>query len=304
MIHLLGNRNFIFMLSIVLGLALPQLAGWTEPLTLPVLALIMMLATLNVPGNIFRNPRSLIIPLLAGITMSYLIQGGVTLALSALLIRQENLRIGFVLVAAVPPAIAVIPFTGILEGNVPYSHVATIGSYLAALLIVPLMFLLLPQTVLGETWNIIMIMLLLIGFPLIVSRIIIRLGFHTRVAACRGLLIDWGFFIVLYTIIGLNRDLILREPSMIAPVAVIIFAGTFILGFLIEKAGNLLQVDRKTIISLVLLGTMKNQGIAGGLALSLFSREAALPAAVSTIIMIVFFIWLDIRRSWKRIASP
>jgi BASS family bile acid:Na+ symporter len=246
----------------------------------------------------------LIIPLLAGITMSYLIQGGVTLALSALLIRQENLRIGFVLVAAVPPAIAVIPFTGILEGNVPYSHVATIGSYLAALLIVPLMFLLLPQTVLGETWNIIMIMLLLIGFPLIVSRIIIRLGFHTRVAACRGLLIDWGFFIVLYTIIGLNRDLILREPSMIAPVAVIIFAGTFILGFLIEKAGYLLQVDRKTIISLVLLGTMKNQGIAGGLALSLFSREAALPAAVSTIIMIVFFIWLDIRRSWKRIASP
>jgi BASS family bile acid:Na+ symporter len=304
MIHLLGNRNFIFTLSIVLGLAFPQLAGLTEPLTLPVLALVMMLATLNVPGNIFRNPRSLIIPSLSGILMSYLVQGGVTLALSALLIHKENLRIGFVLIAAVPPAIAVIPFTGILEGNVLFSLTGTVAAYLAALLIVPAMFSLLLQAGWGEPLHIIMIMFLLIGFPLIASRIIIRFDFHTRIAAYRGLLIDWGFFLVLYTIIGLNRDLILGAPSMIAPVALIIFAGTFILGFLIEKTGYLLRVDRKTVISLVLLGTMKNQGIAGGLALSLFSREAALPAAVSTIIMILYFIWLDIRRRWKGIASP
>jgi bile acid:Na+ symporter, BASS family len=304
MIHLLGNRNFIFTLSIVLGLAFPQLAGLTEPLTLPVLALIMMLATLNVPGNIFRNPRSLIIPSLGGILMSYLVQGGVTLALSALLIHQENLRIGFILIAAVPPAIAVIPFTVILYGNVPYSLTGTIAAYLAALLLVPLLFLLLLKGGFGGPWHIITIMFLLIGFPLIASRIAIRFGFHARIAACRGLLIDWGFFIVLYTIIGLNRDLILGEPSTIVPVAFIIFAGTFMLGFLIEKTGSLLQVDRKTIISLVLLGTMKNQGIAGGLALSLFSRDAALPAAVSTIIMILYFIWLDVRRNRKRIAAP
>lgn len=54
----------------------------------------------------------------------------------------------------------------------------------------------------------------------------------------------------------------------------------------------------------MLLDTMKNQGIAGGLALSLFSRESALPAAVFKIIMFLFFIWMDIRQRWKGIAAP
>ena len=37
--------------------------------------------------------------------------------MSAWLINQEDIWIGFVLVAAGPPAVAVIPFTNILGGN-------------------------------------------------------------------------------------------------------------------------------------------------------------------------------------------
>ncbi len=295
---MLKNRNFIFLLSITLGFALPRAAELAKPLILPVLALVMMLATINVPNDFFRRPRSLLVPSVTGILMTYLILGGVILALAALLIWQKNLWIGFVLVAAVPPAIAVIPFTGILDGNVTYTLAGTVAAYLGALLIMPLMFLLFIGTNFMEPGKLINVLLLLIVLPLVVSRIIICMNLHNRITAYRGLLTDWGFFIVLYTIIGVNRDLIFGEPSVIVPVAIVVFAGTFILGFLIEKICRLLKIDKKNIVSLVLLGTMKNQGIAGGLALPLFPKEAALPSAVYSIFMITYFIWLDNRRRW------
>lgn len=295
----LSNRNVIFSLAMLTGLAFPQLAPWTEPLTLPVLALVMTLATMNIPDNFFTSFRSLLIPSITGILMNYLILGGATLAMSALIIHQEDIWIGFVLIAAVPPAVAVIPFTNILEGNLTYTLAGTAATYLAALIIMPLMFLFFLGMSFTAPQKLIMIMILLITFPVVASRIIIRSGIHNRVAPYQGLLTNWGFFIVLYTLVGLNQETIFREPLMLIPVATVIFVSTFLLGFLIELIGRFFKIHQKNLISLVLLGTMKNQGIAGGLALSLFTREAALPAAVSSVFLILFFMWLDMKRHWK-----
>lgn len=300
--RLFKNRNFIFLLSIALGLGLPQAAAWTKPLMLPALALVMTLATINVPNDFFRLARSFIIPSLAGMLMTYLILGGFILVLAALLVNEENLWIGFVLIAAVPPAVAVIPFTAILDGDVVYTLAGTVASYLAALFIMPLMFFIFIGTNFAQSDKLIEIMILLIVLPLILSRIIIYFNLHNRISSFRGVLTDWGFFIVLYTIIGVNRDLISGKPLMILPVALVVFAGTFLLGFLIEKIGGLFKIDQNKIISLVLLGTLKNQGIAGGLAISLFAREAALPSAVYSIFMILYFVWLDLRK--RRQSGP
>jgi len=49
-------------------------------------------------------------------------------------------------------------------------------------------------------------------------------------------------------------------------------------------------------VSLLLLGTLKNQGIAGGLAITLFEKEAAIPSAIYSIFMIVYIMWLDWRK--------
>jgi hypothetical protein len=43
------------------------------------------------------------------------------------------------------------------------------------------------------------------------------------------------------------------------------------------------------------MGTLKNQGIAGGLAIALFEKDAALPSAVYSI-FIIYVMWLDWRR--------
>ena len=297
MIRLLNNRNFVFILSITLGLVLPKAAEWTKILMMPALALVMMLATINVPNDYFLKPRAILKPSLAGILMTYVILSGVILLLSALLIHDKNLWIGFVLIAAVPPAVAVIPFTAILEGNVSSTLSGTVASYLAALLIMPLMFWIFIGTGFADPDKLFRIMLLLIVLPLILSRVILYFNWRDRIAPVRGLLTDWGFFIVLYSIIGVNRDLIFSRPLTIMPVAGVVVATTFVLGWAIQKIGVLFKVDKKNIISLVLQGTLKNQGIAGGLAIALFEKEAALPSAIYSISMILYIMWLDWRKS-------
>ncbi|MCK7508319.1 MAG: hypothetical protein MZV70_32550 [Desulfobacterales bacterium] len=299
MFRFLNNRNFIFLLAIGFGLALPQPAVWTKLMMMPALALVMTLATINVSNDYFLKPRAILIPSLFGILMTYVILGGVILAAAALLINAQNIWIGFVLIAAVPPAVAVIPFTAILEGNVSYTLSGTVASYLAALAIMPLMFWIFIGTGFADPYKLIRIMLLLIVLPLVLSRIILYFNWQDRIAPVRGLLTDWGFFIVLYSMIGVNRDLIFSQPLLIVPIAMVVLAATFVLGFVIEKIGVLAKVDKKNRISLVLLGTLKNQGIAGGLAIALFEKEAALPSAVYSVFMILYIMWLDLRRRWQ-----
>jgi bile acid:Na+ symporter, BASS family len=46
----------------------------------------------------------------------------------------------------------------------------------------------------------------------------------------------------------------------------------------------------------VLLGTLKNYGLAGGLALSFFDTKTALPSTVSVVFMIIYIIWLEFKK--------
>ena len=296
---LLTNRNFIFFLSIVAGLLFSDAAEWMKPLILPVIALIMSLSTVGVSNDIFRAPRSLFLPALAGAAMSYLVLGGAILLLSEAIIGDEALRTGFVLIAAVPPAIAVIPFSHFLKGDMTYSLIGAVGGYLSALVLMPLMALGLLESMPVGAWQLVEIMLYLIVLPLAASRFILWKGWQRRIEPVRGAIVDWSFFLVLYAITGLNRDLLVSRPLFIAPVVLIAFASTFLLGWLIAAAARRLGIREDRITSLVLLGTLKNSGLSGGLALTLFSREASIPSAVSSIFLILYFLWLDFRKRMK-----
>ena len=98
--------------------------------------------------------------------------------------------------------------------------------------------------------------------------------------------------------IGLNHNIILNRSTTLLTVAFISIITMFILGFLIDWVCSLFHIPREIRTSLVLLGTLKNQALAGGLALTLFAQEASLPAAASSMIMVVYFIWLDFKKRW------
>ena len=304
MFNLLKNRDFLLILSIVLGLFLGDGAQWTRNLVIPGLAVIMTVAVMGIPNSVFRSPRSLVIPTLVGLFLNYGLHGGVILGLSSLLIREEALQAGFVMVAAAPPAVAVIPFTVILKGDGPFSLVATVGGYLGALILMPLITFGLLGSGYADHGKLVWVMVELILAPLAVSWLLRRTNLSEKLEPYKGAVTNWGFFLVTYTIVGLNRSVFLTQPLSILPVFLVALAAIFLLGWTIESIGRLFKIDPQKRISLVLLGTHKNTGLAAGLALTLLGERTALPATVSTVFMIVYVVWLSIKQRTAIRQSP
>jgi BASS family bile acid:Na+ symporter len=298
--NLVRNRNFILCMALLFGLFLPQGTRWTEHLTLPALSIVMSLSTMGVSGSLFRSPRSLIIPAIFGILMSYVVFGGFVLGISAIIINEEAIWNGFILLAIVPPAVAIIAFSEFLGGDRDYSFAGIIGGYFGALIIMPLIAFSLSGSRFFDPGRLSILTIFLIIAPLVISRILLWKGIDKQLEAMKGAITNWCFFIVTYTIVGLNQAVFLGEPLTLAPVAAIAVASTFFLGLIIGWAAKLFRIDPKITTSLVLLGTIKNYGLAAGIALALFGEQTALPATVSSIFMFVYVIWLGLKGRWSQ----
>jgi BASS family bile acid:Na+ symporter len=192
--------------------------------------------------------------------------------------------------------VAVIPFSVILNGNQSFALIGTISCYLAALGITPLIASLFLEGAFGDPGKIAMVMVELILVPLAGSRILLWTGWAKKLEPWRGTLTNWSFVLIVYTIIGLNRQLFLDRPGVLVLPAGIALASTFILGWGIEKIGRWRGMESQLITTMVLLGTHKNTGLAAGLALSLFSEKTAVPATITTIFMLVYMIRLSLRQ--------
>ena len=294
--NLLRNRNSLLVLSLILGLLWGEGAQWIKGIILPILMILMTVSTLGVTGSTFSSPRSLWMPALVGIGMNYAVLTTFILALNALLVRDADLRTGFIILAVVPPAVAVVPFTLFLGGDNQFSLLGMVSAYLSALVIAPaLAFALLGSSLISPS-KLILIIIELILAPLVLSRILLRVGLDSRLESVKGPITNWGFFLVSYAIVGLNRETILSHPLSLLPAALIAVASTFLLSWIIERIGKYFRVEPKILISLVLLGTLKNYGLAGGMALALFSEKTSVPATVSSVFMIVYIIWLELKK--------
>ena len=165
-------------------------------MTLPALAIVMTFSTMGVPESIFRSLRGLLRPMMIGIVMNYFILGIVLLLLNAVLIYDEALRLGFILIAAVPPAVAVIPFTYFLKGDETLSLIGTAGAYLGALIIMPLGAFLFFGPGFIDPMKLVVIMLELILLPLIASRLLFKIGMASRLDSIKGPITNWSFFLL------------------------------------------------------------------------------------------------------------
>jgi bile acid:Na+ symporter, BASS family len=299
------NRDAILFLALLLGLSAGQFAGYTDKMVLPALGLVMTLSVLGVPPSIFRSPQAFIRPAATATVCSFVLLGGLLVGLSRLLIQDQELRNGFVILAAVPPAVAVIPFTGILRGDQIFSLLGTVGCYLSALILTPLLaLLLLGREGLVPPHAIAIIVGELILLPLFASRLLQWLRYDQKIEPYKGTITNWSFFFITYTIVGLNRHLFLTQPWSLLPVVAIAVGSTFIWGEIIERCCRWFGLEQPLTISLVLLGTLKNYGLSGGLALSLFSTQTSVPSAVSTVFMIIYIIWLNAKRKWVWSTPP
>jgi len=293
---LLSNRNIILVLALSLGLFWGQGVEWTEMLVIPAIAFVMVLSTISVDGSLFKIPSRWLKPAATGIFMNYLILGGLIVTLSKLLPLKESFRTGYIILASVPPAVGIIPFTSILDGDIEFSLIGCLTCYFGAFLFIPLMF----STFLGQSFEnqqgLFTTLIQLILIPLIVSRILRYINLAKRIKPVIGTLTNWSFFIVIYTVVGINREAFFSDPSSLIPAVALTTLTTYLFGYIVKKISQKILPNSKKIISIILLGTSKNAGFAAGIALSQFGKQTAIPITIQTVIMLSYIIYLDITK--------
>ena len=70
-IKVLKNRNFIFILAFILGLSLGHLVSWIKHLTLPALAIVMVVSMTQISIRSFLPLKSIIKPVLLTVLLNY-----------------------------------------------------------------------------------------------------------------------------------------------------------------------------------------------------------------------------------------
>ena len=298
---LLTDRNFILILSLVLGLTLHQGARYTEKILLLILIFVMTISMTSISASIFKSPRRWVKPIAISLGINYILLGGSMILLAYLLGISDPYLVGFIVLASAPPAIAVIPFTNFLGGDPNYSLVGFTACYLGAFIVTPLAMTAFLGSQPGFHLRILTLLTQLIVVPFILSRVLVRFNIDKMIEGFKGTLVNWSFFVIVYTIVGLNKEVFLSEPLSLILLGVIAFFGTFIMGYIVEKISENLGVDSSKTMSMILLATSKNSGFAAGIALTLFSVESTIPSTITTIFMLLYVIFLDLR---KKIDFP
>ncbi|GAG74263.1 unnamed protein product, partial [marine sediment metagenome] len=139
----------------------------------------------------------------------------------------------------------------------------------------------------------------LIIAPLILSQIFIRTKIDKYILRFRGPIVNWGLFVVIFTVIGLNRSVFFNDPITLGKISLICSVTVIGLGLLYEFLTKKLKVDRSLYSCIMLLGTIKNGGFAAATALALFGDKASLPSAIVSVFLIIFLLYLSFRARKK-----
>jgi BASS family bile acid:Na+ symporter len=288
----LYRSNVIFLLALICGIIVPQGFQIGNALILPALMVILTITLLRFPRGFFRHPGPLLSASVRSNVINYLVLGNFIILTSIFLIDKQELWIGMVLIAAMPPSVAIIPLGNLLRADKISVFTGMAGAYLGALLIIPLIGLGFLKYIHLNYWNLILLVLELILLPLVLSRLAVDKTWDKIIEPYEGTIIDYCSFVVFYTITASSRNILPDWSSDLFVIALIAFLSIFFFAFAIGKIGNYFHDPENKNISFLLLGSMKDCGLAGGIALILFNQEVALPSLIFAIFTFIYMNWL------------
>ncbi len=295
MARIFSNRNFIFILAFVLGFAAGNIGDWLRYLVLPALGIVMTVSMLEIPNRSFLPLRDAVKPSVVIFLLNYVIFSIVTLVPAYFFIEDAELWKGFVIAAASPAGVAIAPFTGILGGNKAFSLKGVIASHLMAVLIIPFYGWLFIGSSFIQPVRLLILFSELILAPFVVSRLILKFRAEKNILRRRGIITNWGLFVVIFTVIALNRSYFLSYPGTVGVVSAITAAAVLVTGLVAELILKKTGIGAKNRSSYILFATIKNGGFAAAAALSLSGERASLPPAIISVFIIIYLIYLSLR---------
>jgi BASS family bile acid:Na+ symporter len=295
------HRNVILVLAVVLGLASGAFADGLKPYTTYILMVTMMFSMTGMATRSFFPLKKTVRPMLAGTVLNYVFFGGVMVLLAWFLMPTRELFMGFVVIAVAPPGVAIVPFAGILKGDIDYSIIGVTGAFLASVAVTPLVLGIFDRGDIAVTsGELIWLMVKLVVIPLLLSRLLLLRGIEPMVKRIRGKVVDIGFALIIYTAIGMNRELIFHNQQVLLLSSLVLIAVTFGLGSLFELIMKQRGSNAYQVIPQTLLLTVKSSGFSVITAMAVFGEKAAIPSALFAIIVLLYLLFLTTRSEIKK----
>ncbi len=289
------NRNAILVFAVIAGVAVGEHAGSLKFLTFPALALTMTFSMTGMRFSQIMNMKHIYIPVSTGVLLNYIVFSLVLLPLAYWLMPTKELFYGFVVIAATPPGVAIIPFAFILRGNVVYAIVSVIGAFLSSILLAPLMVRLFASSSGINPVDLFWMMIQLVLAPLLISRLLLWKPITPYVEKVRGKVVDWGFAFLIFVAVGLNRQVFFSSPLLLLKVSGVLVITIFGLGHLVNLLTKQMNMPyEKRIVNVMMVG-IKSSGFSVFTALSLFGKEAAIPSAVLAVVVLIYLIFLSLK---------
>ncbi len=262
------------LIAVLLGISLGGFPSYSDEITMISLLVIMTLSTREVKFKKLRSLKEHFNDFLTVFLLNYGVLTLTIIALSYLLFEDILFIQGMVVYAVVPSAIAVIPFTSMLDGDTELSLISSALLYISSLVATPLVLLLLFGQEIG-IWPILRNLIILIVVPAIISRILLKIGYKER--EHDQIIVNAGFFLIIFGAVGANRDLLFAETALLLPIFLIGAVRSVGLASIINFGGRTMKVPSDKLKSYTLFSSIKNGGLAVILANSLFGSKAGFP---------------------------
>lgn len=297
LLQFIQNRNVILLSALFFAFLIPAGGKYLADYTIYILTLVMSFSMTGIKFKMLADLKSVGKITLESVILNYIIHGAIVISLAYFFADKASFY-GFVVIAATPPGVAILPFTHTFKGNLDYSFKGILGTYLLSIIITPLIISIFAEDAILNNTVLLMLVLKIIVIPLIISRFLIIKRIYPVIEKIRGKVVDWGFALIIYTAIALNRDLITSQFNSVIISSVILFISIFISGltFIILSRK---RIDKKTAISRNLMLTIKGSGFAIAATLILFDQSSAIPASVMSILVLLYLISLNIRYDKK-----
>jgi len=284
--RVLGNTGLVLFLAVFFGLFLPGFSNDTSGF-ITLYLIVAMTLSLREMSLSRKDVKQNIRPSLRAAVINYGLLSATIIISAYFLVPDRTYFAGFVIMAAVPPAIAVVPFTFLLKGDVKASLAGEVLCYLLALLLAPLMtFLILGSAV--NFFEITRLLLILIIVPMAVSFPLKKIP--DRFFAQNRPVINISLALITYSIIGLNQGVIFSNFIFLLPLLAVLFIKSFVTGFGVYFGSLARGTKKERAVSYSLFASHKNGGMTAAFAIALLGPVAALPAALEGIFEFAYII--------------
>ncbi len=290
----LQSHSIMMTLGLVAGVLIGGFPAMTKEISMGALALLMTVSLTNIRfseakvGGLSRDAVLMLV-------LNYGLLSGVILLIGSFF--AEELWWGWVLMAAAPSAISVVPFTSILGGSTHKALFSTSVNYLSALVLMPIISLALIGSAVSVV-SLVTSLLLLIVLPMALSRALTRWEIGTE---RRTMVTNLSFFVLIFAVAGSNREAFLTDLSMVIAVSAACLIRTFGTGVLSELVLRRASVPKQDRIHIVLFSSYKNLGLTATLAIALFEPVVAIPATICIMFEVLWVITL--LRYYPRVRS-